>query len=277
MSRYPLSRHFRTALVTGASAGIGRAIAEMLVTEGVEVWGTSRRPETAEGSAAVHWRRLDLGDGPDGALRLVGEVEAESSGLDLLVHCAGYGLFGSLLDLGAEAWARQLDDMVGSSLALNRAALAAMVPRGRGVIVNVTSMAVEFPIPYMSGYNMAKAALAALTESLMLESPGAGIRLLDFRPGDYRTGFNASMFTTPIDRLPAEQRRVAMRLEATLAASPAPERAARDLRRALAAGRSGVVRSGSFFQTVLAPFGARLIPVAWRRAAIARYFRRGAI
>lgn len=272
MPRSPFASRYRTALVTGAGAGLGRAFAEMLVAEGVEVWGTSRRPESVPALANFHSIGFDLANGDEGAEALVAEVERASGGLDLLVHNAGYGVFGGLLERTAGEWRKQLDEMLGVSVTLNRAALAAMVRRGRGTIVNVTSMAVEFPIPFLVGYNMAKAGLAALTESLMLEAPAAGITVLDFRPGDYRTGFNLAMFSSPSASLAPAARRVADRLDATLAVAPLPTRAAHDLRRALQRGRSGVVRSGSFFQTVLAPLGVRLAPQALRRAVMARYF-----
>ena len=272
MSRAPLSTRYRTALVTGAGAGLGREFSDMLRAEGIEVWGTSRRPESLPAAGRFHPVAFDLADGDAAAEALIARIDRESGGLDLLVHNAGYGVFGGLLDQPLAVWRAQLDGMLGVSFALNRAAFAAMVPRRRGGIVNVSSMAVEFPIPFLSGYNVAKAGLAAFTESLMLEAAGAGITVLDFRPGDYRTGFNQAMFTTPPATLPALAQRVARRLDATLAAAPTPDRAARDLRRALAQGRAGVVRSGSFFQTVLAPLGARLAPLALRRTVMARYF-----
>lgn len=272
MSKPRLHTRFRSALVTGAGAGIGGAITEMLVSAGVLVFATSRRPETLPLREGVLPVRFDLADGPAGAEALVEKLEHESGGLDLVVHNAGYGIFGALLDQPMGEWKRQVDDMLLSSLALNRAALAPMLRRGRGTLVNVTSMAVEFPIPFMSGYNVVKAGLAALTESLMLECAAAGIRVVDFRPGDYRTGFNSSMFTSPLETLSPRQANVARRLEATMAAAPTPERAAHDLKRALLRGRTGVVRTGSFFQTRLAPLGVRLMPLSWRRAAMNRYF-----
>jgi NAD(P)-dependent dehydrogenase (short-subunit alcohol dehydrogenase family) len=121
----------------------------------------------------------------------------------------------------------------------------------------------------MSGYNVAKAGLSALSESLMFESRGSAVRVIDFRPGDYRTNFNRAMQN---DSASDSTRGAWSALEAALAAAPRPERAARDLRRALIAGRSGVVRSGSFFQARLAPALARLLPRSWVRAATARYF-----
>jgi NAD(P)-dependent dehydrogenase (short-subunit alcohol dehydrogenase family) len=272
MSRSPLASRYHAALVTGAGAGLGRAFVEMLLAEGVEVWGTSRRPESLPVLPKFHAVGFDLAGGDAAAEALVTQVARESGGIDLLVHNAGYGVFGGLLDRPLGVWRAQLDEMLGTSLALDCAVFAAMAPHRRGCIVNVTSMAVEFPIPFLVGYNVAKAGLAALTESLMFEAREAEIAVIDFRPGDYRTGFNQTMFATQYGTPSALAGRIAARLDATLAAAPLPDRAARDLRRALGRGRSGVVRSGSFFQTVLAPLGARLAPLALRRVAMARYF-----
>lgn len=272
MSRRPLAEHFRTALVTGAGAGLGRAFTEMLLAEGVEVWGTSRRPERLPAAARFHPLRFDLAEGDAAVGRLFDQLGAAADGPDLLVHNAGYGVFGAFQTQPAGTWRAQLDQMLGVSLELNRVTCARMASRRRGTVVNVTSMAVEFPIPYLSGYNMVKAGLAALSESLMLEAAGTGITVIDFRPGDYRTEFNQSMFAAPPSSASARVQRVAARLAATMAAAPAPARAAADLRRALRRNRPGVVRSGSWFQTVLAPLGARFLPLALRRAAVSRYF-----
>jgi hypothetical protein len=93
--------------------------------------------------------------------------------------------------------------------------------------------------------------------------------VIDFRPGDYRTDFNRAMLTAS----PSKATRPAWAaLEAVLEASPMPERAALDLRRALLANRSGIVRSGSLFQARIAPHLARLAPASWVRRAIARYY-----
>ena len=212
---------------------------------------------------------MDVRD-DDAVGALVGDAVARFGHVDVLVNNAGGGFWANFMDVTSKGQSALVAENFGQVTSFIRACVPHM-HRG-GSIVNVTSMAVEFPIPFLSGYNVAKAGLAALTESLMLEAPAAGIAVLDFRPGDYRTGFNQAMFASPDTSLPETARRVAARLDATLAAAPGPARAARDLRRALARGRSGVVRSGSFFQTVVAPLGARLAPLGLRRAVMARYF-----
>jgi uncharacterized protein len=124
----------------------------------------------------------------------------------------------------------------------------------------------------MSGYNMAKAGLSALSESLIFETRATGVTVIDFRPGDYRTAFNQAMHPTAL--VNASDARLAStwrELEAHLATAPLAVAAARDLRRALQSGRSGTVRSGSFFQARIAPLFSRLAPACVRRAIIARY------
>lgn len=275
MSSSSLSASYRTAFVTGASAGLGRAFSEALLAEGVRVWGTAR--ETARlseltsrpGFSAV---ALDLAE-PAAALAAFAAAQEEAGGaFDLVVQNAGYGVFGGFAQTEFSVWQHQLDAMLGATAALSHAALGPMLARRRGCLVQVASLAVEFPLPFMSGYNMAKAGLAALSESLDMETRGTGVTVIDFRPGDYRTGFNQAM-RQPAD-VPAEPRqaRAWARLEANLHAAPPPERAAADLCRALRQGRRGVVRSGSFFQARLAPMLAAIAPDAWRRAAMARYF-----
>jgi short-subunit dehydrogenase len=147
-----------------------------------------------------------------------------------------------------------------------------MRARGRGTLVNVSSLAAEFPLPYMAGYNVAKAGLSALSESLLFESRGTAVKIVDFRPGDYRTAFNQTMQTPTSAASAAQTARAWAVLEANLAAAPVPARAAADLRGALLAGRRGIVRSGSFFQATLAPALARFAPASLLRGASARYF-----
>jgi short-subunit dehydrogenase len=262
------------AFVTGASAGLGRAFTLMLLSEGVRVWGTTREaPRVAELEAghpgAFFPVALDLNDA-EGAARAFGAASQAAGGaFDLVVNNAGYGVFGEFAAVDAAVWRAQIGAMLGAVLSISHAAFGAMRARDRGCLVHVSSLAAEFPLPYMSGYNVAKAGLSALSESLMFESRGTGVRVIDFRPGDYRTDFNRSVRKDP---LTASTQAAWGALESGLAAAPPPGRAARDLRRALLSKRSGVVRSGSFFQARLAPALARLVPDSWVRLATARYF-----
>jgi short-subunit dehydrogenase len=146
-----------------------------------------------------------------------------------------------------------------------------MLNRGRGALVNISSLAAEFPLPFQPAYNMAKAGLSALSESLMIETRGTGVIVLDVRPGDYRTDFEGS-----VARLPGADAPHAMRawaaFEAMMRSGPHPDHAAAALRRALLRNRSATVRTGRFFQAVAGPLLARFAPLALSRRIQARYF-----
>jgi short-subunit dehydrogenase len=264
----------RTAFVSGASSGLGLAFTEMLLAEGVRVWGTSRDPARLAPVAAAHPGAftavaLDLAD-PEGAVRAYREASTAAGGsIDLLVNNAGYGVFAEFAGVESSVWRSQLSGMLGTVLALSHEAYGSMRRQGGGCIVHVSSIAAEFPLPYMSGYNVAKAGLSALSESLIFESRGTAVRVVDFRPGDYRTEFNRAMQS---DSKTEGTRRAWNALEAVFASSPAPDKAARDLRGAILADKSGVVRSGSFFQAQVAPLLARFFPASWVRWGTARYF-----
>jgi len=269
-----LAQLHATAFVTGASAGLGQAFARMLLSEGVRVWGTSRDPARLGALAAEHPGAfapvaLDLADARGAAGAFASASAAAGGAFDLVISNAGYGLYGDFGLVEASAWRGQIDAMVGGVLELSHAAYRSMRGRGHGCLVHVSSIAAEFPIPYMSGYNVAKAGLSALSESLAFEARGTPIAVIDFRPGDYRTDFNKAMRMGPQNDT---TRRVWSRLDAMFSASPAPERAAADLRRALLRNRSGIVRSGSLFQARVAPLLGRLVPSALKRRATAAYF-----
>ncbi|MBW8780816.1 MAG: SDR family NAD(P)-dependent oxidoreductase [Verrucomicrobia bacterium] len=273
MPAVPLSSLHATAFVTGASAGLGRAFTDMLLAEGVRVWGTARDPARLA-SLAAHPNFtavvLDLRDGP-AVEQVFADASVSAGGFDLVINNAGYGVFAGALEADADVWHGQLEDMLQTTLRLGRAALCGMRPRGRGCLVNVSSLAVEFPLPYMSGYNVAKAGLSAWSESLAYELAGTDVRVIDLRPGDFQTGFNRSAARGSGGDAPAAAR-VWARLGRNLDEAPLPAHAAADLRRALLARRGGIVRTGSFFQARLAPLLSRLAPWSWRHAVQKKFF-----
>ncbi len=274
MPARPLSERYPRAFVTGASSGLGAAFTTRLLAEGVEVWGTARDASRLPARPGFHPVSLDLAQG-DAAAAAFNQAQTEAGGgFDLLVNNAGYGVFGPVESQPFPVWDAQLDALLTQTLRLSLLALPAMRTRGRGAIVNISSLAVEFPIPGMSGYNAAKAGLSAWSLSLAYELAGTGVSVVDFRPGDFRTPFNTAVVQSPGSTQPPAPRwaRVWRRFEAMHDAAPTVDVAAEDLVRALHRGRSGIVRSGSFFQARLAPLLARLGSEPLRRAIQARYF-----
>lgn len=271
---------YPTAFVTGASGGgLGHAFAEMLLADGVRVWGTARDPARLTDRTTKHPGQftpvaLDLAEAHAAERAFCRAAESAGGAFDLVINNAGYGKFGTFAEEDFAQWQAQLDAMLVTTMRLAHAALRGMKARDRGCLVNVSSLAVEFPLPFMSGYNAAKAGLSAFSESLIVETRGTNLLVVDFRPGDYRTDFNRAMQPAVSAQPQKDERRArAWRaLEAHLRAAPGPERAAVDLRRALLCRRCGTVRSGSFFQAQFAPALARVMPASWRRAVAAWYF-----
>ena len=263
----------RTAFVTGASTGLGRAFAGMLLAEGVRVWGTARDPArlaSFAGQPNFTAVALELTDGKN-AEAVFHRAEEAAGGFDLVINNAGYGAFGTFSGTEFSVWQEQIEVMLVNTARLAHAALRGMATRRRGALVNISSLAAEFPLPFQSAYNITKSGLSALNESLMLEFAGTGIVILDVRPGDYRTDFEGSVRRPPGETTPRMARAWAA-FEKMMQSGPEPAHAAASLRRALLRNKSGTVRTGRFFQAVLAPFLARFGSLPLRRRIQAGYF-----
>ena len=271
-----LNKQYRTAFITGASSGLGEAFTRMLLEEGVKVWGTSRdgaklqalRDQYPQLFSGVS---LELNQAED-AVNQFRKAEKEAGGFDLVIQNAGYGLFGNFELIPSETWNTQLSSMLGTTLALSHAAWTSMRSTNQGCLVHISSLAVDFPLPFMSGYNVVKAGVSALSESLMTEARGTKLVVIDFRPGDFKTAFNERAHK--VDKLESDKRlkQAWLKLEENLNTSPKPSQAARDLKKALKAGKSGIVISGGFFQARLAPLAAHLLPKKLLRKITALYF-----
>ncbi|MGF1453301.1 MAG: SDR family NAD(P)-dependent oxidoreductase [Opitutales bacterium] len=256
-----LSEHYRAALVTGASSGLGAAFTDMLLAEGLEVYGTSRSPEKMPERPGLHRLPLDLADG-DSMGAFLESMQEEWPKIDVLVNNAGNGIFNRFEEFEPEQIGEQLRVLLHGPMALCHAALPHFLLRGNGMIVNVASLARAFPLPYFSLYNAAKAGLSNFSRSLQTELSGTGVGVIDFQPGDYRTRFNAEAARPDELDLDPRLKQAWESLDAHLRAAPEPEKAARGLRRALARGRSDTVATGAFFQAVIAPLLYRIAP--WR-------------
>jgi short-subunit dehydrogenase len=264
---------YPTAFVTGASTGLGQAFAEMLLADGVRVWGTARdTTRLAELAKNKNFTSvaLELRDGA-AAEKIFTAASHAAGGFALVINNAGYGVFGEFASTDFAVWDEQLGVMLVNTARLSHAALRGMRSRNHGALVNISSLAAEFPLPFQSAYNMAKAGLTALNESLMIEMAGTGIVVLDVRPGDYRTDFEGSVRRPPGTATPAMDRAWAA-FGKMMETGPAPAHAADALRRALLRRRSGTVRCGRFFQSVLAPLLARFGSLPVKRRVQAKYF-----
>jgi short-subunit dehydrogenase len=178
----------RTALVTGASSGIGRATAAALAARGYRVLGTSRRPESLperERTPGVEYLALDLAS-DDSIEALAGRL-AE---VDVLVNNAGESQSGPFEELPADALHRLFQVNVLGPVRLTQLALPGMRKRGYGRVVMVGSMLASFPLAYRSSYVATKAALKGFSNAARHEFSPFGVWLTTVEPGSINTGIS---------------------------------------------------------------------------------------
>jgi len=184
----------RSAVVTGAAGGIGRWLAAGLGAAGAKVLLTDLDPvglaevqSTLEGSgieAETLVADLRADDAPEG---IIGEAVSRFGGLDVLVNNAGVNKRMPILEMDRETWDFVTDVNLRAPYFLSQAAAGVMAERGRGSIVNVSSVNFDFPLEQNSLYAPSKAALSNLTRVMALEWAPSGIRANAIAPGFYDT------------------------------------------------------------------------------------------
>src|ERR1700738_1147735 len=184
-----IANTMKKVFLTGASSGIGRAIAKSLTGRGDEVWGTSRDLVRLQPVTGLRPILLDLSDSTSIASGFRTAL-SEAGHFDVVINNAGSGHFGAAEHLSEAEIESQFQILVFGQLQLMRLAMAAMRERGHGLIINVTSLASRLPVPFMAAYNAAKAAMASFTMSIQLELPDSNVRIVDLQPADILTSFN---------------------------------------------------------------------------------------
>jgi short-subunit dehydrogenase len=202
-----------TALITGASSGIGEQFARQLAARGHAVVLVARRADRLERLAEdlptqAHAVPCDLATDATALPKRVAELGVE---VDLLVNNAGFGTSGPFLDHDPARDAEQVRLNCEAIVTLTHAFLPDMVERGRGGIINVASSAGMQPIPYESVYAATKAFAISFTDALHTELRGSGVRVLAVNPGPVPTewqevaGYEAGRAGVVPGRIPAEQ------------------------------------------------------------------------
>jgi NAD(P)-dependent dehydrogenase (short-subunit alcohol dehydrogenase family) len=175
------------AVVTGASRGIGRAVALELASRGFEVVATMRDPHRGADLAEVprvSVQRLDVDDPetitlPDGLRVLVNNAGVEDDNLPVET-------------MPMEVWRRLFETNVFGLVAVTRAAIPLLRASGGGVIANLTSSSILAPVPFLGAYRASKAAVSAIGDSLQAEVRQFGIRVVEIMPGPIETDMLAA-------------------------------------------------------------------------------------
>lgn len=178
----------RSVLVTGASAGIGRATAELLAARGWSVTGGSRR-----GTAGATWRGTHMDVDDDASVAAAVEAAASGGGrLEALVACAGWGLAGAVEHTSVEDGKAQIETNFWGVHRCVRAVLPILRSHGGGRIVVVGSIAGVIAIPFQAFYSASKFALEGYAEALAWEVAPFDIGVTIVEPGNVRTDFTSA-------------------------------------------------------------------------------------
>lgn len=225
----------KTAIVTGASSGIGQAIAEQFAADGANVVVCSREQENVDTVAEAINESAATGDAlavecdvtdREAVEALVEATVSEFGNLDVLVNNAGASFMANFEDISENGWQKILDINLGGTYHCTQAAGEYLKENG-GSVVNVASVAGQQGAPYMSHYGAAKAAVVNLTRSLAYEWASDGVRVNCIAPGFVATPGLASQMGISADDVDREEveRRVGVSEEiadvARFLASPA--------------------------------------------------------
>ena len=188
-----------TALVTGASGGIGEEFAKLLASRGCNLVLVARSGDKlarlAEALTAAHKIQVDCLpmdlSRASSAPQIQSMLESKKIEIDILINNAGFGTFGPFVDSDLESELAQIQLNVTTLTHLTKLMLPGMIRRGRGKILNVASTAAFQPGPLMAVYYATKAYVLSFSEALANELKGSGVTVTCLCPGPTRTGFMA--------------------------------------------------------------------------------------
>jgi short-subunit dehydrogenase len=180
------------AIVTGASAGIGKATAPALAAAGYRVFGTYRRPPATR-SPGIEYLACDVTN-DESVKAAVGEVLSKTGRIDLLVNNAGVGLFAGAEESSLEQAKSLFDVNLFGVIRMTKAVLPTMRQQGAGRIVNISSVMGLIPAPFWALYAATKHALEGYSESLDHEIRGSGVRVALVEPAYTRTSFEGNAY-----------------------------------------------------------------------------------
>jgi hypothetical protein len=186
-----------TALITGATTGIGRELAQIAALNNYDIILTARTPQSLQTAAAdierttnrkTHIFPTDLSR-PNAARTLFADISNAGLTIDVLINNAGFGLLGKFADLSEDEQMQMIQLNIGALTQLTRLALPGMIERRTGYILNVASTASFQPGPLMAIYYASKAYVLSFSEAIHNEAKGTGVNVCCLCPGATRTEF----------------------------------------------------------------------------------------
>ena len=222
-------------LLTGASGGIGTVTAELLLSKGYKVYGTTRNLNSTP-KTPYNLLQLEVTE-EDSVKKCVLEVMKKEGKIDILINNAGYALCGALKDLSIDLLRDNFEINLFGVHRMVREVVPIMIKQNKGKIINVGSFASRFGLPFQGGYSSVKAALAVYSDALKIELLRENIKVSLVEPGDTQTDFNAGRkYSGGFENDPDAQRAVKIMRKAEQKGTK-PEKVAKTILRAVKAKR----------------------------------------
>ncbi|WP_299103745.1 SDR family oxidoreductase [uncultured Tenacibaculum sp.] len=185
----------KIVLITGASSGIGKAIATYLHEKKYKVYGTSRNPQNL--SVPFSTVALDVTN-VDTIQKAIEEVVSKEGRIDVLINNAGKGITGPIEDTPTDEMRANFETNFFGAIEVMKAVLPTMRNQGSGLIINTTSIAGYMGLPFRGIYSASKGALELVTEALSMEVKQFGVKVVNAAPGDFATNIAAGRYHTPV-------------------------------------------------------------------------------
>ncbi|MFA7650673.1 MAG: SDR family oxidoreductase [Flavobacteriaceae bacterium] len=186
----------KVVFITGASSGIGKAIAEYLQAKNYSVYGTSRNPDKYPDSK-INLLALDVTDS-DSIQKAVNQLLEKENRIDVLINNAGTGITGALEEIPISEIKRNFETNLFGPIEIIKAVLPQMRKQKSGLVINITSIAGYMGLPYRSVYSASKGALELITEALRMEVKQFGIEITNAAPGDFATNIAQGRYHAPL-------------------------------------------------------------------------------
>lgn len=261
----------RKVLITGGSRGMGLSLVNLFKKQSAEVHTVSRTVPIKPLAGNVFPHQCDLSSQAASEM-FINHFLNEHGVPDLLINNAGSGAFFDWANFPMEEISKQINLLFSVPVLFCRKLAPLMAERQSGVILNLTSLATLYPLPYMPLYNAGKTALSSFTQSMILEYK-AYPTFIDFRMGDVKTDFNKVSAKPIQEKWSDPMKRAWYQIEKQLNHAPSPEKAANQIFDAISKGDSGLYYGGGRFQSKIAPLLPRFISSKFLNKALRFIYR----
>ena len=190
----------KVVFITGTSSGLGLTTALYLHEKGYKVFGTSRNPSQYQKYYPFTFLTLEITDSKSIKSCIKNVLDQTGGRLDVLINNAGVGITGPIEEIKLSALKQHFEINCFGPLEIIQAVLPKMREQGEGLIINITSIASDFGLPFRGPYSAAKGALERMAEALRMETKSFGIRIFNVAPGDFISNIAERRHYAPLNK-----------------------------------------------------------------------------